>query len=44
MAIVLIAGGAIQNLHGNRDVTTLTGGRPAQATLVILHVEHHRTT
>ncbi len=26
MAIVLIAGGAIQNLHGNRDVTTLTGG------------------
>ncbi|WP_242419346.1 potassium-transporting ATPase subunit KdpA, partial [Frankia sp. CpI1-P] len=26
MAIVLIAGGAIQNFHGNRSVTTLTGG------------------
>ncbi|WP_261560147.1 potassium-transporting ATPase subunit KdpA [Frankia tisae] len=26
VAIVLIAGGAIQNLHGNRVVSTLTGG------------------
>ncbi|WP_131747333.1 potassium-transporting ATPase subunit KdpA [Frankia sp. Cppng1_Ct_nod] len=25
-AVVLIAGGAIQNLHGNHDVTTLVGG------------------
>ncbi|CAO5161263.1 K(+) transporting P-type ATPase subunit KdpA [Frankia sp. AiPs1] len=28
-AIVLIAGGAIQNLHGNRVVDTLTGGHQA---------------
>lgn len=28
-AVVLVAGGAIQNLHGNRSVGTLVGGRQA---------------